>query len=97
MNRRETDSSGVTCEYTPIQDLLPGQVVIIGWRTTVARVEIENDRARVWWKGLEQPDQWNPLGTLMPVEVTEDGPPQPLSELHNRQVNRRRVTGVPGF
>lgn len=69
-----TDSAGVTCKYTPIEDLKPGDVVIIGWRTTVNRVEVEEDRARVVWDWEpshtgESVDRWNPLGTLMPVEV----------------------------
>jgi predicted RecA/RadA family phage recombinase len=71
---RFTDSAGVTCDYTPIEEVKPGDVVIIGWRTTVARVEVEanRNRARVVWEGRESyPDQWNPLGTLLPVEVTD--------------------------
>lgn len=74
--RRFTDSAGVTCEYTPIEELKPDDVVIIGWRTTVVHVEIDevHDQARVvWsWGGRESVDQWCPLGTELPVEVTDE-------------------------
>lgn len=69
---RVTDSAGVTCEYRPVEDLHPGDTVIIGWRSIVERVEIDGDRARIYWKGWEHPDQWNPLGTRVPVEVLSD-------------------------
>ena len=72
MGETFTDSAGVTCRYTPIEELKRGDVVVIGWRTTVDHVEVEGKRARVYWEGAtEYPDKWNPLGTLMPVEVTE--------------------------
>ena len=64
-----TDSAGTTCRYTPIEELQPGDVVIIGWRTTVERVEREADRCRVVYEG-DWIDQWEPVGTMMPVEVT---------------------------
>lgn len=76
---RVTDSAGVTCEYTPIEQLKPGDVVIIGWRSTVKRVEVDEPgrRARVTWErggppagSTEFTDQWNPLGSPMPKEVT---------------------------
>lgn len=67
--KRTVDSAGVTVEHVPIDELKPGDVVIIGWRTTVARVEIEEDRCRIWWEGSEQPDQWNPCGVRLPREV----------------------------
>jgi hypothetical protein len=66
---RVTDSAGVTCDYKPVEDIKPGDVVIVGWRSTVERVEIDGDRARIYWEGFEHPDQWNPLGTRLPVEV----------------------------
>jgi hypothetical protein len=77
MNERFTDSAGITCEYTPIEDLEAGDVVIIGWRTTVKRVEVDEsrNRARVIWEWSPSPtgesvDQWNTLGTKLPREVT---------------------------
>jgi hypothetical protein len=70
-----TDSAGVTCAYTPIEDLKPGDVVIIGWRTTVKRIEEDGDKVRVVWEhgnDEERADQWNPRGTELPVEKTSD-------------------------
>lgn len=66
------DSAGVTCRYTPIEDLKRGDVVVVGWRTTVERVEVEGDQARVWWTRGLVPDQWNPVGTELPVEVRDE-------------------------
>lgn len=76
LNEVVTDSAGTTCRYTPVEDLKPGDVVIIGWRTTVKRVEVEGDHARVVWEWPPSPtgesvDQWNPFGSLMPVEVRD--------------------------
>jgi hypothetical protein len=71
MRRGETftDSAGVTVRYTPIEELQAGDVVVIGWRTTVDHVDVHFAQACVWWEGQTAPDQWNPLGTLMPVVV----------------------------
>lgn len=68
---RFTDSAGLTVEYTPIEELEPGMTVVLGWRTVVERVEVEATRARVWWRGGNHPDQWNSLGSQMPVEVPD--------------------------
>lgn len=63
-----TDSAGITCRYTPIEKLRPGDVVIIGWRTTVKRLECQAGRCRIVYEG-DWIDQWNPIGTMIPVEV----------------------------
>lgn len=64
-----TDSAGVTVRYTPIEDLRPGDVVILGWRTTVGEVECDGDRCRVRWEDGGW-DQWNPVGSPMPRELS---------------------------
>lgn len=76
MNRGEvfTDSAGVTCRGVAIEDLQPGDVFIVGWRSTVTRVERDGDQFRVVCpagpKGEPAPGPWLPPGTVYPVEVT---------------------------
>lgn len=77
MGETFTDSAGVTCKYTPIEDLKPGDVVIVGWRTTVKRIESREGEARIVWHSRKTAteelfDQWNPLGTELPVFIEKE-------------------------
>lgn len=69
MAKTFTDSAGMAVEYRRVDELQPGDVVCIGWKSTVERVEVEGNHARIYWEGFEHPDQWNPISTRMPVVV----------------------------
>ena len=55
-----TDSAGVTCQYTAVEDLKPGDAVILGWRSVVKRIDIDEGagRVRIMWEGWPHWDQW---------------------------------------
>lgn len=62
MANRATDSAGMTCDYRRVEDLRPGDVVVIGWKSTVERVEVEGERGPYLLGGLGIPRSVEPAG-----------------------------------
>lgn len=63
-----TDSAGITCRYTRIADIEPGDVVIEGWRSTVVSRETDGTLYHLVFEGGHRSASLPP-DTVLPVEV----------------------------
>jgi hypothetical protein len=68
------DSAGNAAVYRPLSALRPGDEVLGGWKpwATVERVEVEGERARVYYT-THGPTDWFPLSTPFPIAARSGG------------------------
>jgi hypothetical protein len=68
-----TDSAGVTARYTPVSEIRPGDVLLVGWRSTIARVDHQNRCWRLWTEGNDKAPAtpWVSGDRIYPIEVVK--------------------------